>query len=655
MIRTISTKEEELSIVSGFDRTLYDGFKNALERGQEKAWQQITAFVQKQLIYAYGHKEIAVMHQLYWLPSAMYNLSTGNPEVAGRIAKDFAAFFPMLAWYFSSDDKSKDPIGESPQRFNLFYKTLLSFYHYAIHHPDEAVVRDILNEFKSIAGGDYDFDTRSTIQERDGFSQAEKKAIREGATKKYRLMIAQRQATLALYAWVTYLFMLNELSLERASFLIDQLYLRYNFFEDLLSDIDYIRSNESDDYLGITFWDYTERPDKQVYSPPSAYDWIIYGPCIVLLRDELPNFSEAVIIDDRGHAFLLYNVKEKLEEMKTRLEPLAKLLRWSSIINDTETITADEQLKQRFEEKEEQITSLFLRVQTLHEEEENRLIADQPLDEKLVADFKAALYKRWKDACLSYWLFEYNHALTTVDTTDDLTKHGQSVFLDHQKMMFVTDGQQTIYNSTDLGSAIGRTVDDQFVYDITRQITPQQLSPGEDYGSVTAGLESCINRIRADGFLPDIILLPSNLFYNSDLRSTPKYKSTDMRENPNQIGVFDGIPVFRMFAKTLASKAIVASFQQALRLSVYENSALYEHYLHLDLHELSTTEIDARYKRETVRWTTSRDNAQLTEKQAKLRLASSLILELWTMGKFTILESKAVAWCQFKPLATENK
>lgn len=654
MIQWIGGRDEDLSIVSGFDRLLYDSFKNALERGQTKAWQQIIYFVQKEFIHAFSNDSGVVMQQLNWLPSAIYNLSSGNQEASSTIAKQFGSFFKTLSWTLKSKDIQINTVGEHPVRFQMFFKMLMNFYHYAIHHKEEMVVHEILNDFKSIAEDDYNFDTRIEIQRMIGATQAEKKTVRDQASKKHQLMITRRQAALTLLAWLTFLFFMDKLTAERFIFLLRELDLRYLFFEDLLADIDYIRTNEAKGYLGIDFWDYMERPTGQIYSPPNAYDWILYGPCLLLLREQPPNFSPQVIIDDREHGFLLDGMKQKLQVFKSQLDKISGILGWDVVTATDGGRSREEELQRVFQEREEQILAMFQVIKTLHEEEENKQIVAQPLDMTMVNSFRETLYQKWLANCFSYQLFKDKGVLETVKTDEGLDLHGQSILLEHQKMMFVQGEQQTIYGSEDLGAAIGRGVDERFIHDITRVAPQQRNKSDQDFESVCAGLDASIATIRVNGFFADMIILPSMLFYNSDLVSSDKYKRLNLTEKSFQIGLYDGIPVMRLFAQALNSKAIVTSFSHALHLSVWEDQTLYERMLHLELRELTQEEIDTNYKNDQAKWTTSSDGIKLTEGQAKLRLATSLMLEMWARGKFKIIEPKAITWCRFSPSATEK-
>jgi hypothetical protein len=649
MIKSIGGSNEELSIVSGFERTLYDAFKNSLERGQAKAWLQVLHFIQKQMILAFGNNSLPVMQQLNWLPAALYNVSSANSEVSKTIAKEFATFFQSISWLFQSDDDTKDPIGEHPVRFQIYFNTLMNFYHYALHHPDETVVREIIKQFGEIGDNDYDFDTRHELQIAGNISQDEKREIREQANKKHLLMITKRRATLTLVAWFTFLYTMEKVGEERLKFLIKQFNLQYHFFEELLDDIDYIRSNESANYLGIDFWDYMERESGVMYSPPSAYDWILYGPVLLLLRDQIPNFNESFIIDHREHAFLLSAIQTKLQVLKVRLNKITGVLGWDTIDSREDANDIEQSILQRFNEREEQIISLFEFVKIINEEEENRQLIARALDWDTINRFYEKLYEKWFANCLSYGLFRTNGVIKTASNPENLDYHGQSILLERQRVMFTQGKQQRIYGSEDLGSAIARTVDDDFVNRIIKLAEQLKTEENMDFPSVTSGLDACIVAIRKNGFEPDIIILSSQPFYKSDLVSSKKYQRINIQEGNPQIGIYDNIPVIRLFTKGLNYKGIVSSFKQGFSLTLWENESLYHDILKLNLRELTNEEIEMEYKTDIDRWSKNSDGIKLTETQAKLRLAASLTLEMWARGKFEIADQKGVKWFAFTP------
>lgn len=656
MIRSIGGRNEELSIVSGFDRAFYDAFKNALERGQVKAQLQVLRFVEKQMIQAFGRNSTAVMQQLNWLPAAIYNLSSGNTEASKTVAIEFGSFFKTVSWFFKSDDPNKDPIHEYPVRFHLYFTTLMNFYHYAIHHPDEAVVRSILKDFEGIGDPDYDSDIRVKIQYAGEISQVEKLAIRKQFTKKHLLMITKRRCALVLVSWLTFLYIMDKVSEERFKFLLQQLNLKYHFFEELLDDLDYIRSNEASGFLGIDFWDYMERESGVSYSPPQVYDWIVYGPTLLLLSQPMPNFNQSVIVDDRQHAFLLEAFKVKLNIFEAQLTKFASVFGWNLALSTKSQSSIAEQLLSRFNERKEQIIFIFESVKVLNEEEENRQLIARPLDHQSIYDFYDTLFDKWVNNCISYSFFRSAGNINIVSNSENLDYHGQSTLLEHQRVMFVEGDKQTIYGSDDLGIAAARTVDEQFILKITKVARQQKTNYDTDFDSVTSGLDASISTLRKSGYEPDMIILSPQPFYKSDLVSSKKYQRAEFLNKGQEIGVYDGIPVVRLFAKGLESKAVITTFRQGLSLTLFEDTSLFNNVYHLSLRELPVEEIENEYNLDSKRWTTNSDGIQLTEVQAKLRLAASLVLEMWTRGKFEILNPQAITWCKFKPIAitTQN-
>ncbi len=655
MIKSTGGRSDELSIISDFDRTLYDAFKNALERGDKNTWEQILEFIRTQLIFAIGKNSKAVMQQLNWMPSAIYNVSLVNLEISKTVAKSFGTLFNTISAYYKPFKKADDPISERPESFYMYFKTLMNFYHYAIHHPDEKTINDIIKSFNEIVDDKYDYETRFDIQRNPEASQREKKAIRDEATKRNILEVTQRQAKLTLIAWATFLYINQKLGEDRFNLLIGLFDLQYDFFEDLLLDIDYIRTNESRGFFGINFWDHLERESGRAYSPPSAYDWILYGPALLLLRNRLPHFNPDAIIDDRQHGFLYSDMRHKFHVLKAKLDKIVNVLGWAAVAGSAVEQPGGDKLKIQFDEREAEILGMFLSIKILHEEEENRQLVERSLDKTSIDKFKDTLYDRWLSSCQSYELFSNKNAIDLVDTTEGLGFHGQQILLEHQRTMFAEGEQQTIYGSNDLGAFIGRNVDEQFIYTILETSTRIRDKKSQGFDSVTSGIDKGIASLRKKGIEPDVIFVPPQFLYKSDLARAGKYIRIQAAEKSLQIGTYDGIPVFRFFAQALNSKAIVASFKKAFSLSVWGDKSLYKGVFKLELRELTQDEIDEEYKKEQSKWSINSDNAQLSEEQAKLRVAASLMLEMWTRGKFKITDPQAVTWCLFTPKALSEK
>lgn len=641
MIRPLPQQIDTLSIVSDFDRSLYEAFQRAIDRSQRLVWKEILDFIQKQTITAYDKNSFPVIEQFAWMPSALYQTATKNDEIANEIVSSFASFYRIVSTLFQPKEPKNEFITASLPRFNKFYESVLEFYHYIIYHKDTQVLISALNQFDQMKSDRDDYDLRTLIERKgmQGASTAEKRSAWDKATEENLYNVTHRRATLYLISWIVYLFAIDKISFERFSILLSHIEIQYTFFEDFLEDIIYVRRYDRANFLGIGFWDHTERPSGQGYSPPTPSDWIIYGPCLLLMKGDIPYFMPEAVIDDRDHAFLYDEFKRKLGFFKQNLDKWIQPLGLAANAG----VSAEErvnQIKETFEEKERQILNIFEQLKVTHAALENEEIANQNLKEVLVNDFKATLYERWLTQCISYRLFDQYGKLNPVNSKDELPYYGSEILLDQFKMMFVESKYQKIYGSGDLGSVVGRETDQRFIGKILESsLISVQTVP---FNSPQEGIDISIEELAKDGIYADIIIIPAEFSYKTDLVSSSKFRRDNTVKELHRIGYYDKIPVVTFLSKMLTKQVIVASFKTAFSLDLYESDTLYGGRLHVEIRELTDEEITREYDKNSEKWTKDQDGFILTEQQAKLRIATSVILELWSRGKFNIDYPEAV-------------
>ncbi len=639
MIRPINNNTLTSGIIANFDRTLYDAFNSAVNKGNTQAWKEILSFILTQTSVAIAEKSDFVLETLINLPTFLYTTSIKKEEVANYLVNAVSVYYKSMSLHFKSDSGKSELIDKHPSIFYKFYGGVLSFYHYLIFHQDQQVLSHALNEFNQMKEEEYDYETREQIVNLvSSGTEGQKKEIRDNATRNHIYGITQRRAALGYFSWIVYLYALDKIDRPKFLFLISKIDIHYQYFEDLLEDIIQIRKREAIDYLGFSWWDHTDRESGIVYSPPTVYDWILYGMCFLLLKGEMPSFSIEAIIDDSDYIFLYDSVKSLLEYFKKNIEKWQKPLGIAGVAD----LTSEErtnQINEDLEERTRRILNVFERLKILHDKYESSLIASQQLDVKLVNEFKQRLFEAWKRQCTIFDLFSHFHNQDVVNNSDGLPYLGSKILLQRFKMMFVENHYQQIYGSADLGSDVGRRTDGAFLAKVFNQYAPELPV----YDNIISGLDACIKTLTDNKIIPDLIIIPPEFIYQTNIREVPDFVEYSEASDIGSIGAYRGIPVITFYSKVLSKQVIVTSFKLAFSLDIYEDENFIDRRLHIQIKQLTAAEIDQEFEKNKANWKVDEKGLELTDEQAKIRISTSVNLEIWSRARFNIRDINAMS------------
>lgn len=625
-------------IIKNFDRTLFEAFNSAVDRNNVPAWKEILSFIVKQTSIAIQEKSDFVLGSLINLPTALYISNSQKEDVINYLVNTLSVFYKTMSYNFKSEIGKSDIIDKNPSILYKFYGGVLSLYHYLIFHSDQRVLSNALNEFNQMKAENYDVDTRQTIENLTrGGTEEDKRAIRDSATMKHLYDITDRRARLGYFSWIIYLYALDKIDKPKFQFLIGKIDLHYLFFEDLLEDVVQIRKTAFAGFLGFSSWDHTERESGILYSPPSVSDWILYGVCFWLLKGEIPNFSMDAIIDERDYAFLHDSVKILLEYFSKYIEKWQRPL---GLVSEADK-DADQQrvlIKSDLEVRARRILNIFERLKILHDKHENSLIAAQELDDMRVNEFKARLFQAWKRECTTFDLFSHFGNQHVLDNPDGLPYQGSKFLLQRFKMMFTEINYQQIYGSADLGADVGRRTDGSFLSEIFKENTDIHVFP-----SISTGLDACIAALKKEKDInPDLIVIPPEFIYKTNILELPGFIAENTPNAIGSMGKYRNIPVITFYSTVLNTQIIVTSFKHAFSLDVYENEKFIERRLHIQIKQLTSKEIDEEFEKNRDSWKVDEKGFSLTDEQGKIRLSTSINLEIWSRAKFNIVDSNAI-------------
>ena len=624
-------------IIAGLDMTFYNALKTAFERGQKSVWKRILQHNQTQVIVAISKDSLPVLQQTIYLPVYFFYVVKKNQEAVNELVKDTTLSYKTISYAFRPDARPANLPEISNFIINKFIEGVLAFFHTILFLEDEKVLLNALNELNQMKDDRYDDSTRFKIEDiiNAGGTQEQAIALRLQEDLKSFYIITQRRAMLSLKSWIMFLYSLNEITEDRLLLLEDNIDLHYQFFEDLLSDVIFIRKYNTVSYLGLADWDYTDRQDMKVYSPPNVYDWILHGLCLYLLKGNAPHVMMAVILDDNDHAFLYEAVKKQLDEYKLNLP---KWYRLFGLAGDSKLTTEEEksQILESYEQRTRKILTVFEQIKINHDVRQNTELAAERLDTQRITEFKDRLKEAWKKQCFIYDLFDHFKNVIIKDQDEGLLFFGASILLPRFKMMFVENNFQQFYGSSDLAADIGRRTSNSFL----SLLTPMAME-AKFVDDLMEGLDESIVSLTDKGFTPNLIIIPPEFSYRTGLLKSDNYKQKTNPEDLSDFGTYKDIPIVTFYSGVLSTQVVLTKFDAAFELDVYQNKNWYDNRLYLDLKELTDEDVSQEFEKDKAAWKKDEKGFDLTDEQAKLRIGTSLYLEIWSKGRFKIKEQKA--------------
>ena len=621
----------------GLQNTIYFSFARASENNNRIICDEISHLVSEQLFTAFGNRSMPMVNQFIDLPTFFYNAAKNNLSIQNNLVDRFSSDFKAISFIFRSLENN---IPNNALPFlSIYYEGLLSFFHYLLEHKDEVILLKAINEFNNIIP--YDFsgnNTRSLIATaRPALSQDEKRKIRDNAAKDNLLFNTHRRSGLILLSWAMFMFSKDTLDEERLTFLTEQIKVRYDFFEDLLDDLSIIRNEKIYERHGDFSWDYIERLSGHVYSPPVIRDWILYGVLFVLIKEPVPHFSLEAIVDSTDYTFLCDAVEEQLNYFREHLEKWAKLL---GIIAVHET-TNDEKEIDIYNEKARRILNTFRALKVFHDQIRDKTIADQDLDQQLIKDTKENLFKSWQKWNISFDIFSFFGSINILDNTKGLQKFGFVSLLQRFKTMFVEQNYQNIHGLDDLGSKAAKLTDDIFLNEI--------LKLGKDqHQELIATIDLKIKELKEKGFDVDLIIIPPEYIYQSELYGNENFKlHAGGDETSIAVAKYKNILVSTFYSNILKDQIVICDFTKAFILDLYESDSLLGQRLHVDIKALNSHEIEQQYTTRTEYWSNVENGVTLNKEQTKIRIATSVNLEIWSEGNFRVINPLAVSVFKF--------
>lgn len=616
-------------LISGTDRTLFDAFRTAFEKGQLDIVREINQFQQKLLFDSFGHRAPEIINQLIFLPTYFYQLVIKDEQLRTFILNSVTVAFKTSSFFFKESTVEK-----SDRKFDRglemvcaekFYEGVLTFYHYVSMDSNTQEIKSAFSEFNQMKG---DFLNRRTLHAniRELILKGDTKGvdeIKELYDKTHYSTVLHRRAALCLKAWFVFLYSMGELTYDRFILLYNVVELRYHYFDELLDDLIFIRENELRNFLGVSNWDYKERASGKVYSPPSVRNWILHGLIAIILKGDVPSMDNTVIVRNRDFHFLPDNINQILGGYK---QDLSKWEEFLGLVIQGDNERQQISTKELFDQRSREVLNIFEKLRRTVQDTESMELAEAPLDQQKVELFKQELANKWARYCVSYGLFYYYGNVEPKDSPEGLPSIGLSFFMDKFKIMFV-ENAQTVYGSGDIGSDVGRRTDNTFIDKLVHAKTGETT----EFENLAEALSSNLATISGKGYEADLIIIPPEFMYATNLTELEGFSGSKGNEDPRVPiwGYFRDIPIISFYVTILRDQLIILSFKQAVRLEIFDGYEYCENKLHIDIRELTSAEVDAKIAK-------NQYESPAEKIKARNDIRSSLYLDIWSKARFSI-------------------
>lgn len=613
-------------IIENVNFKLHSAFNKAAEKNHKQAYAEIFTFIQKQLIVAFQKNAREVIGQFIFTPSQLYSHYISNQEIGNYLLQESSTFFHTIATYSQMRGDRMLTL-ENNLQFDLCNGTI-SLFHYALQHPDENVLREALLKLKQMKPTDFSDHMTVRMQIIRSEEMEKKTEIRSNSDNLHFAEILHRRAVLSLYAWSVYLYDNNVIALDRLNFLLEQLEMSYHYFEDLVSDIIFIRKNEAAGFLGLSGWDYKERPTGIVFHPPSAYDWILFGAVFYLMRGQSTHYDVRAIVDDDDFKFLFSAVKSDIAHLEQNIT------KWAPALGLVQENLSNDDGLEIFEERSRKVVNAFEELKIRNERLNDKVLADEELSPIKIKELKEMLYSAWTEQNFTKKLFEKFNVLETVTNRDHLDFAGVRFFLPQFRMMLVESNYQQIYGTADMGRQAGRTMDYKFIDQLTQAYKNELIA----YESIKDGLDEGIKSFVDKKFKPNLIIIPPEASYRTNLMELEDF---EINRNPDEgiIGLYKGIPIVTFYSANLKDQVIVTNFEKSFKMKFYEGEELEEKRLLINLRPLTKEEIEAELLKPNAK--VDNEGKVLTDAEALTRLSNRIFIEIGAWIKISIIDKKS--------------
>lgn len=633
---------KELDITEGLSYSVWSSLHKAINSNSVETIDSFITFFRKVLSASISYRKFDPFKEFIGFPVKLYveiSLRNGSDSNTGKHLVEIPEIMSLhLKEIIMMLDYGKKYSGQQPMPLDFYYNAFRTFndllYHQA-RFQDWNLLEGSLNRLGQLNALLFSSGTSKTLQlrrllgNRKAGDEAEINRLNKEIDYQSQLDSFRRQILTAIKYWLFFLAdnnILNDEHLNRLIVAVNKGLI--TDWEKEVEDILFFRTEDVRRYMGWENWDFMERPESEMYSPPIAAEWMTFG--FVLDRLQTRNFSFITSLVNsklrRTIPYFYEEVQKNIQFIKRDFKKWERILRVNSI-DDLDSIA------------EKLLSSISLATRNVVGEKE-KSIASTPLDSLKVDWFKMEITSAWKEQTRIRRIFDYFENKENVTDQNILLKRvGTNNFLEKGKVHFIEgDYNMTIYGLNDFGAMIGRWENNLFM-DVIERSEPTVVVAK----TLISVLDEAFRVLKKSDVIPTAIILePEFLYKDEKFIQSSRYTSTYKSEyNPDNIdffviGEFDGIPLFSFYSQELKDKVIISNFEDSFLMRYKTNDKWMKNELAISVEEVSDEIANKKYNDNPEKWRSTADGSYISEEDAKIIIKNSVIIDVETIIDYEV-------------------
>lgn len=637
---------KELDVTDGLDSNVWNTLNTAVELNHKETISTLLGFLRDICRESLSHRQLKYFKQYIGFASRIYRQiafqvkqDTSYQPLVQNFSLELSLHLKEIIWFnIGIEGKRATTLGEQVSINQFYYEAFNSFndlFYLAMRNQDWTMFHEVLKDFNQLAEGAFDVDIKDkfklTTLNKENFNGANDAEIsrlqqQQNVASQYEKF--KRNLLSGLKYWC-YLLFENKIILEEALTKILAKINNYPFEpQNEIEDILFFRSGELKYYLNWENWDYTERPENEIYHPPMPVNWMTTGFFIDRIRNNNAYFNTDQIAQEKLKEipFLYDAIRECSTAISQDFE------RWRFILK-VESLT----------EYNQRVSNLLLSIAQAKRVTigiKEQIIANSPLSVEKIQAFKQTMGRAWNAQTRIRRIFNYFNNKEDVTGQDiKLMRVGQNTFLDKAKMVFVDGEYHTpIYGMEQFGGNVGRWEDTLF-FEVIQKSDHATINGVSVLETLTKSIES----LRNSKTNPNVILIEAQYLYKDEefLKSERYSQLYDSNLNLENLpffvlGTFDNIPLFTSLSPLLKNKVIVAEFNTAFTMKYKTDPSWYESELSVKVDLVTDEQVNDKLFKQPQKWKITDEGIELSDVDAMTLIKTSVVLDLETIINYTV-------------------
>lgn len=628
--------EQKLS--DGIGISITRAIYKAIDHKQPETVQKLVDFTSKILAETFETK-IDVFSQFISIPSYYYfkGYTSGNYVNLGIDASQNLTDLIRFACVFSLEKSvSLEEVKKRNQFVYLTFKGYSQLFYQIINNRDFKTFEKVIDKYRLAYPHD-NLKYPKYLLNKNLDERRIKEEFHDDIQEYRKLSDFHRRIKFASLCWLWFLYDKSQISKDDLLKFTNHISFKHLDTNDLIKDLIFYNTYNLEKF-DWNRWDYIERKELQVYSPPQPEDWLTFGFALFSLKEFNPyNFKYENIENTELTRWL----PEKLNKCFNKITDEKE--KWLDVNwPEKERQPNEDTIKTNIEK----ILTPFKNLKRRYEKSVDLAILNQTLSEDKVNSFKKGVYNAfYKNSAIreAFEIFK-NIELTSNIENHDKEIIGIDTYFTNAKMMFVEDSYQFIYGTDDWGAIIAREIDNRFV----DRILP--LKPEKKYSDLNKAIKESIEIISQNNYKVDLIIIGSNLSYtdkglmnNPDF--TPSWQLKGKRESVFDVGYLKEIPILSIFSEKFENKVLICDFKNFVKAKEWNTENNYQKSLEIDVKMLTNDQALKVYEENPEEWTKNKDGIKLDKEEALEIIKLNVHIKIYYEILFELLEIEACEIC----------